>query len=65
MKNHLYLSDLEYGVIMEAINNAKNAIAEDTFIDPYAENAEKYTNEDCLKALESVEQKIINSNIPF
>lgn len=59
------LTTLEYGVIMQAINNAKNEIEEDTFIDPYAENIEKYTNEDCLKALESVENKIINAFNPF
>ena len=64
MRN-LYLSELEYGVIMQAIDNARNAIADDEFIDPYAENVEKYNNEDCLKALESAEQKIMSSNVPF
>jgi hypothetical protein len=50
---------------MHAIEEAKNAIAEDTFIDPYAENTEGYTNESLLQALEEVEEIIMVSNIPF
>ncbi len=53
----LRLTDLEYGVVMQAIENAKNTIAEDEFIDPY-NNEEGYTNEILLKALESAEDKI-------
>lgn len=58
------LTVIEYNVIMQAIDNAKNAIAEDTFIDPYAEQTEGYTNETVLEALESVENKIMSANIP-
>ena len=51
-------TQLEYGVIMQAIENAKEAIAGDEFIDPYAENEEGYTNDDCMKALETAGHKI-------
>lgn len=59
------LTTIEYDVIMEAINNAKSAIHDDEFIDPYAENPDYYTNETLLAALDSVERKIISDNIPF
>lgn len=51
------LTEIEYNVLMKAIDNAKNAIADDAFIDPY-NNEEGYTNESLLKALESAEDKI-------
>lgn len=53
------LTDLEYGVIMQAINNAKNEIAEDTFIDPY-DNEFEVTNEQCLDAINNAEKKIMS-----
>lgn len=59
------LSVIEYNVLMQAINNAKCAIADDEFIDPYAENPDGYTNDSLLQALESAENKIISDNIPF
>lgn len=59
------LSSIEYNAIMQAINNAKAAIADDEFIDPYGENPDGYTNETLLEALNSVEDKIISHNIPF
>ena len=52
------LTDLEYGVIMQAINNAKAEIADDTFIDPY-DNEGNVTNEQALAALDSAEDKIM------
>jgi hypothetical protein len=55
MKN---LTELEYGVLMQAINNAKAEIADDNFIDPY-NNEEGHTNEQVLAALESAENKLI------
>lgn len=58
------LSSIEYNAIMQAINNAKAAIADDEFIDPYGENPDGYTNETLLEALNSVENKIISANIP-
>lgn len=50
---------------MQAINNAKIAIHDDEFIDPYAENPDGYTNETLLEALNQVEDKIISDYNPF
>lgn len=61
----MQLSCIEYDAIMQAINNAKSAISDDEFIDPYGKNKDGYTNETLLTALESVERKIIEANIPF
>lgn len=61
----MQLTVIEYDVLMQAIENAKCEIADDEFIDPYAENIEGYTNESLLEALESVEKKIIGDNVPF
>jgi hypothetical protein len=55
----------EYDVIMQAISNAKDSILEDTFIDPYDENVEGYTNRSLMDALESIENKLINEYNPF
>ena len=60
----MQLSTIEYDAIMQAINNAKGAIADDEFIDPYGENPNGYTNESLLEALNHVESKIISDNIP-
>jgi hypothetical protein len=60
----MHLSVIEYDVIMQAINNAKAAIADDEFIDPYAENTDGYTNETLLAALNRIEDRIINANTP-
>lgn len=60
----MQLTVIQYDAIMHAINNAKDQIATDTFIDPYAENPDGYTNETLLKALEQVEDMIITANIP-
>lgn len=54
------LTELEYGVLMQAINNAKAEIADDNFIDPY-DNEEKVTNEQALEALNSAENKLIEA----
>lgn len=61
----MQLTKIEYNAIMIAIDKAKDAIGEDTFIDPYAENPDHYTNENLLAALNSVEDKIINAFNPF
>ena len=45
------LSSIEYNAIMMAIDNAKNAISDDTFLPPYDENPDNYTNETLLNAL--------------
>lgn len=58
------LTDMEYGVLMMAIDHAKNAIAEDEFIDPYG-NEDELTNELALKALESAEDKIMKNSKYF
>ncbi len=52
------LTDLEYGVIMQSIFNAKCSIADDEFIDPY-DNEFEVTNEQALTALTSAENKIM------
>lgn len=57
------LSVIQYNVIMMAINNARNEILADAFIDPY-EQTEQYTNETLLKALNEVEDLIMTSNTP-
>ena len=56
------LTITEYNTIMMAIDNAKGAIASDEFID---QNANKYTNDTLLEALNSVENKIISHNLPY
>lgn len=61
----MQLTTIEYDVLMQAIENAKCAIADEEFIDPYAENIEGYTNESLLEALERVENRIISDNTPF
>lgn len=61
----LKLTEIQYNVIMQAINNAKNEIAEDTFIDPYGEIPEGYNNDSLSKALHEVEEKLINTNTPI
>lgn len=61
----MHLTSIEYNVLMQAINNAKCAIHDDEFIDPYAENPDGYTNDSLLQALESAENKIISENVPF
>jgi hypothetical protein len=53
----MQLTHIEYGVIMQAIENAYAEIAENNFIDPY-NNEEKVTNEEVFNALKSVEKKI-------
>lgn len=52
---------LEYGVLMQAINNARNDTTEDTFIDPY-DNEQGVTNAQVLDALNTAEAKIQASN---
>lgn len=62
----MQLTTIEYDAIMKAIDDAKNAIAEDTFIPDYdVDDSQGYTNDSLLEALKSVEDKIISSNTPF
>ena len=58
----MQLTEIEYNVVMQALNNAKDEIHDDEFIDPYSENADMYTNEELLQAIESFEQKLFNIN---
>ena len=60
----MILTTIEYNAVMQAINNAKAAIADDEFIDYYGEYPEDYTNETLLAALDSVENKLISECIP-
>jgi len=59
------LNTEEYTVLMQAINNARAEIADDTFIDPYGENPEGYTNESLTEALKSAEGKIMANESRF
>lgn len=52
------LSELEYNVLMASIQLGYDAIADDTFIDPY-NNEEGYTNEQMFEALQGAENKLI------
>jgi len=56
----MQLTELEYNVLMQAINNAKASIADGEFIDPYSEHANDYTEEQLSEALETAENKIID-----
>lgn len=51
------LSQLEYGVLMQAIVNAQEEDASGDFFDPYS-NEEGLTQEQVTEALKSVEKKI-------
>ena len=55
----------EYNAVMMAINEAREAIADDTFLDPYGENPEGYTNESLTDALKSAEGKIMANEGKF
>lgn len=52
------LTALEYGVLMQALNNAKSEMVDGTFFDPY-NNEENLTEEQVAQALETVEDKLI------
>jgi len=58
------LTKLQYGVIMQAIGNAKAEIADDTFIDQY-DNENEYTNEELGQALMQAEEIIMNECLPL
>ena len=57
------LSVIQYDAIMQAIDLYKNTLKTDG-IDEYS-NTENYTVESLLKAVDEVEDIIIQSNIPF
>jgi len=57
------LTDLEYGVVMQAIQNAQAEHVDGTFVDPYAENEEGYTDEDFTNALASAEAKLMKNYV--
>lgn len=65
LNNNMKITLIEFDVLMKAINNAKDSILEDTFIGPYDENVEGYTNRSLMDALESIENKLINEFYPF
>jgi hypothetical protein len=58
----MQLTKEEYNVVMQAINNAKAAIADNEFIDYYAENPDGYTNESLAHALDTIETKLMAFN---
>lgn len=53
----MQLTQLEYSVLMQAIENAKNEVEEDTFIDPYS-NEDNLTNKQVMEALETAGGKL-------
>jgi len=57
------LSTIQYDVMMQAINNAKAEVIDQTFIDPYSEYTNPYSNEEIKKALSDIEIKLIRENI--
>lgn len=56
------LTDLEYGVIMQAIELAKDSISEGNFIDPY-NNEEGITDTMAFEALIKAELKLITNHL--
>jgi len=56
--DNMYITNLEYGVIMQALQNAQAEHIDGDFVDPYAENEEGYTDQDFEVALKSVENKL-------
>jgi hypothetical protein len=54
----MFITNLEYNVLMQALQNAQGQHAEGDFVDPYAENEEGYTDQDFEVALKSVENKL-------
>lgn len=61
----MQLTILQYNVLMMALGNAKAAIADGDFIDPYAEDIDEYSDAEMLKAIDDVEKMIIKDNTPF
>lgn len=55
------LTNLQYSVLIQALHNAQELHEEGNFVDPYAENDEKLTDEDFTKALDEVETIIMDS----
>ena len=52
------LTNLEYNLVIQALLNAQDLHEEGDFVDPYAENEEKYTDDDFTQALKSAHDKI-------
>lgn len=65
----MQLTSIEYNAIMQAINNAKDCIAEGLFLEffcePFGQPPEGYNEETLLQALNSVEHKIVRDNLPL
>lgn len=51
------LTNLEYDVLIQALLNAQDLHAEGDFVDAYAENVEKYSDDDFNQALISAHDK--------
>ena len=56
----MFITNLEYSVLMQALQNAQGQHVDNDFVDPYAENEEGYTDKDVEVALNSIEKKLIN-----
>jgi len=53
------LTELEYSVVMQSLQNAQDLHDLGDFVDPYAENEENYTDKDFGTALLQAEKKLI------
>ena len=56
----MFITTLEYGVLMQALQNAQGQHAEGDFVDYYAENEKQYTDKDFEVALNSIEKKLLD-----
>ena len=56
--DNMYITNLEYGVIMQALQNAQAEHIYGDFVDPYAEEEKGNTDKDVEVALKSVENKL-------
>jgi len=56
--DNMYITNLEYGVLMQALQNAQAEHIYGDFVDPYAEEEKGNTDKDVEVALKSVENKL-------
>jgi len=56
--DNMYITNLEYNVLMQALQSAQAEHIMGDFVDPYAENEKGYTDKDIEVALESIEKKL-------
>lgn len=59
------LTHIQYDAIMGCIAHGRALIADDDFIDPYAENPDGYTNESLEQAINEVEKLLMDEFTAF